>query len=49
MDMKTRPLYMLSRDPPQTMGHIQTESEGREKVISGKWRSKESRSSNTHI
>ena len=27
MDMKTRPLYMLStRDPPQNKGHIQTES-----------------------
>ena len=32
MDTKTRPLYMLStRDPPQTKGHIQTESEGLEK------------------
>ena len=34
MDTKTRPLYMLStRDPPQTKGHIQTESEGLEKVF----------------
>ena len=34
MDKKTRPLYMLSiRDPPQNMGHIQTESEGLEKDI----------------
>ena len=50
MDTKTRPLYMLSiRDPPQTKGHIQTESEGLEKDISHKWRQKESRSSNTHI
>ena len=47
---KTRPLYMLStRDPLQTKGHIQTESEGLEKDISCKWRPKESRSSNTHI
>ena len=45
-----RPLYMLSaRDPPQNKGHIQTESEGLEKVISPKWRTKESRSSNTYI
>ena len=29
MDIKTRPLYLLStRDPPQKKGHIQTESEG---------------------
>ena len=29
---------MLStRDPPQTQGHIQTESEGLEKDISRKW------------
>ena len=33
-DTKTRPLYMLSTwDPPQTKGHIQTESEGLEKVF----------------
>ena len=39
---------MLStRDPPQTKGHIQTESEGLAKDISCKWRTKESRSSNT--
>ena len=37
MDTKTRPLYMLStRDPPQTKGHIQSESEGLEKDISCK-------------
>ena len=42
--------YMLStRDPPQTKGHIQTESEGLEKDISCKWRPKEGKSSNTHI
>ena len=34
MDTKTRPLYMLStRDPPQNKWHIQTESEGLEKVF----------------
>ena len=34
MDAKTRPLYMLlTRDPPQNKGHIQTESEGLEKDI----------------
>ena len=32
---------MLStRDPPQNKGHMQTESEGLEKDISGKWRQK---------
>ena len=47
---KTTPLYMLStRDPPQSKGHIQTESEELEKCISCKWRLKESRSSNTDI
>ena len=34
MDMKTRPLYILStRDPVQNKGHIQTENEGLEKDI----------------
>ena len=34
---KTRPLYMLlTRDPPQNKGHIQTEIEGLEKDISCK-------------
>ena len=34
MDTKTRPLYMLlTIDPPQNKGHIQTESEGLEKDI----------------
>ena len=34
MDTKTRPLHMLStRDPPQNRGHIQTESEGLEKIF----------------
>ena len=47
---KIRPLYTLSiRNPPQNNEYIQTESEGLEKGISHKWRSKESRSSNTHI
>ena len=41
---------MLSTiDPPRNKGHIQTESEGLEKDIPGKWRPKESSSSNTHI
>ena len=41
---------MLStRDPLQTWGHIQTETEGMEKDIPCKWKSKESWSSNTHI
>jgi len=41
MDTKTRLLYMMSTgDPPQTKGHIQTESEGLEKDISRKWRTK---------
>ena len=39
---KTRPLYMLStRNPPQNKGHIQNESEGLEKDIPCKWKSKE--------
>ena len=47
-NIKTRPLYMLStRDPLQHKGHIQTQSEGLEKVIPHKYRPKESRSSNT--
>ena len=34
MDTKTRPLYVLfTRDPPQNKGHIQTASEGLEKVF----------------
>ena len=50
MDTKTRPVYMLStRDPLQTQGHIQTESEGMEKHISCTWKSKESGSSNSDI
>ena len=41
---KKRPLYRLStRDPPQNTGHTQAESQGLEKDISCKWRSKESR------
>ena len=47
---KTRPPYMLStRDSPQNKGHIQTKSEGLEKNVSRKWRTKESRTRNTHI
>ena len=41
MDTKTRPMYMLStRDPLQTEGHIQNESEGMEKDIPCKWKTK---------
>ena len=40
---------MLStRDPPQTKGHIQSESEGLEKDIPWKWKPKERRRSNSH-
>ena len=47
--IKKRPVYMLStRNPPQTKGHIQTETEVLEKDISCKLRPKEHRSSNTH-
>ena len=50
MDTKTRPVHMLStRDPLQTKGHIQTESEGIEKDIPCKWKSQDSWSSNSHI
>lgn len=50
MDTKTRPIYMLfTRDPFQTEGHIQTQSERTEEDITCKWKSKESKSSNTHI
>ena len=46
----TKPVCMLStRDPLQTKGHIQTESEGTENYIPCKWKSKESWSSNSHI
>ena len=41
--------WVLTRDSPYYLGHIQTDSEGLEKDISCKWRPKESRSSNTHI
>ena len=34
---------MSARDPPQTKGHIQIESEGLEKDISCTWRPKERR------
>ena len=41
MDTKTRPVYMLStRDPIQTYGYIQTESEGMKNDIPCKWKSK---------
>ena len=48
--IQNQPVYMMSiRDPLQTYGHIQTESEGMEKDIPCKWKSKESWSSNSHI
>ena len=44
MDTKPRSLYMLSTtDPIHTLGHVKTESEGLEKGISWKWKSKEHR------
>ena len=44
MDIKTRPLYMLStKHLPQNKGHIQTESEGLEKDIPCKQRLKKAR------
>ena len=50
MDAKIRHLYMLSTiNPPETQGCAQTESEGLEKDIPCKWKSKERGSSNTHI
>ena len=39
---------LSTRDPRQTLGHIQAESEGVVKDIPGKWKSKESWSSNSH-
>ena len=34
MDTKTKPLYMMfTRDPSQAKGHMQTESEGLEKIF----------------
>jgi len=50
MDTKIRPIYALStEDPHQIQAHIKTESEGIEKGVPCKWRSKESWSSKTHI
>ena len=50
MDTKARPLYMLpTRDPPQSKGHIQTESEGLEKDISCKWRPKKKKKTRVAI
>ena len=41
LDKWKRPVYMLSpRSPLQTQGHIQTESEGIEKDIPCKWKSR---------
>ena len=47
---KNKPIHMLStRESLQTQGHIQTNSEGMEKDIPCKWKSKESWGSNSHI
>ena len=46
---KQDPYICCLRDPPQRKGNMQTESEGLEKNISRKRRTKESRSRNTHI
>ena len=40
---------LFTRDPLQTQGHIQPESDRMEEDITCKWKSKESRSRNTHI
>ena len=40
---------LFTRNPLQTTGHIQTESERMEKYIPCKWEAKESWSSNPHI
>ena len=50
MDTKTRPIFILpTRDSFQMKRHTGIESEGMEKGISCKWKSKESQSSNTYI
>ena len=42
-------IYAVYKRPIQTQRHIQTESEGMEKDIPCKWKTKESWSSNSHI
>ena len=42
-------LYAVYKTPTLDLGHIQTESEGMEKNIPCKWKSKESWSNNSHI
>ena len=44
---KQDPYICCLRDPPQPQGHKQTESERMEEDITCKWKSKQSRSSNT--
>ena len=39
--LKQDPYMLSTRDPRQTQGHIQTESEGMENNIPCKWKSKE--------
>ena len=49
MDTKTRHIYAVYKRPTSDLGTLQTESEGMEKDIPCKWKSKESWSRNTHI
>ena len=46
---KNKTRMQSTRDPPQNMEHLQTESEGLVNYISHKWRPKEISSRNTHI
>ena len=47
---KNKTPYMLStRDPPQNKGHIQTESEGLEKIVHANGDQKKTGVANTHI
>ena len=41
-------IHAVYKRPTSDLGHILTESEGMEKDIPCKWKSKESRSSNSH-
>ena len=42
-------IYAVYKRPTSDLGHMQTESEGMEKDIPCKWKSKESWTSNSHI
>ena len=48
MDTKTRPIYVVHKRPTSDYRHVQPVSEGMEKSIPCKWKSKESLSSNCH-